>query len=117
MDDPQSLKTTLTENLTDQLPDITGSITDALAPFIMLSVVSVAVFIIIYITSMIRRWKVDKAILAMQKDIREMNERDKQREAARTPSAPPVPTPPDQRIIAQKPQLPEQEVSTDQTTT
>ena len=62
-----------------QLPDITSSITSMLMPVIILSFVLTIIFVAVYISSILRRRKVENAILTMEKILHEMNERDKTR--------------------------------------
>lgn len=78
-----------------QMPDLAASIQEALAPFILLSVIITVIFAVLYIVSLVRRWKVEQAILDIQKTIHEMNERDKARS---TPVAPVVSPPPAEPI-------------------
>lgn len=66
---------------TDIGNQLTSSITDMLGPVIWLSVALTIVFIVLYISAMIRRRKVENAVLDMQKLLHEMNERDKARMA------------------------------------
>jgi len=91
------------------MPDLTSSITDMLAPFIWLSVALTVVFIVFYAMSMLRRRKVENAILDLQKILHEMNERDKSRGS--TPAVPPrLERPPEKdrdRVIARS-EAPEQ---------
>ena len=72
-----------------QLPDVTASITDMLAPILWLSVVMTVVFVVLYVSSIVRRRKVENAVLNIQKTLHELNERDKARS---TPTSPPAPT-------------------------
>lgn len=83
---------------TDIGNQLTSSITDMLGPVIWLSVALTIVFIVLYISAMIRRRKVENAVLDMQKLLHEMNERDKARSQSPTPSLPPKTS--DDRIIA-----------------
>ncbi len=81
-------------------PDITSSISDMLAPFMWLSVALGFAFIILYITMMLRRRKLENALLDMQKILHEMNERDKARSA---PQVRPVsPETSDNKVIARE---------------
>lgn len=69
--------------------NLTSSMTDMLTPFIWLSVALTIVFIVLYISSMLRRRKLENAIFAIQKSIEEMNERDKKRPVPHVPPTPP----------------------------
>lgn len=71
------------------LPDISSSITDLVAPFMWFSVVLTVVFIGLYLYSMMRRRRLENALFDIQKNIAEMNARDK----ARTVTPPPSPQP------------------------
>lgn len=62
---------------TNNLLPSAASITNTLGPILLLSTILSVLLIIAYVFSVIRRYKVEKAILAMQKDIHEMNERQK----------------------------------------
>ena len=81
------------------LTSLTSSLSDALMPFIWLSVVLTIVFIVLYVSSMLRKRKVENAILDIQKTIHEMNERDKARSAS-TPRVQPQKLPEKEPIIA-----------------
>lgn len=70
-------------------PDITSQLTEMMAPFLFASFALTAVFAILYISSALRRRKVEKAILDMQKMLHEMNERDKERKSRDTPQGMP----------------------------
>lgn len=72
----------------DQLPDLTSSVSDMLAPIMWLSVLFTVIFIALYISSMVRRRKLENALFDMQKTLHEMNERDKARMATPTPPSP-----------------------------
>lgn len=74
-----------------QLPDITSSITDMLMPIVLLSLAMTVIFVGLYISSIVRRRRVENAIFDIQKTLHEMNERDKARS---TPK--PIVTPPPQ---------------------
>lgn len=76
-----------TTDLGSQLPDLTSSINDMLAPIMWLSVAISIVFIVLYISAMFRRRKLENALFDMQKTLHEINERDKARS---TPAAPTV---------------------------
>ena len=89
------------------LPDtstLLPSIMSTLAPILLLSTILTIVLAVAYIFSVIRRYKVEKAILAMQKDIHELNERDRARSAA--PEAPAVPVESERIIAADTPLTP-----------
>lgn len=79
----------------EPLVDVT-SLTDAAMPLLWLSAALTLLFIALYIRSSLKRRKLEKAILDIQKTVHEINERDKSR------SKPPVPLPrsDDDRIIA-----------------
>lgn len=78
-----------------QMPDITSSITAALLPFILALSIPMVLFAIFYIVTAVRRWKVEKAIFDIQKNVREINERERNR-AEGLPLKPPV-------LLAQEP--------------
>ncbi len=67
-------------DINEQLSDITASFSEMLAPFILLSLAVTAGFMILSIISMVRRRKLENALLDMQKTLHEMNERDKARD-------------------------------------
>ena len=79
----------------DQLPDINSIIGDILGPFMWVSTALTVLIVILYVYSMMRRRKLEKALLDIQKTLSEMNERDKARS---TPA--PLPKRSDDRIIA-----------------
>lgn len=79
-----------------QLPDLTGAVTDMLAPFMWLSVALTVLFVVFYVISMVRRRKLENALFDIQKNLRELNERDK----ARSQPASPPRAPGQERIIA-----------------
>ncbi len=85
-------------DINGQLPDIMSSLTDAMAPFILLSFVITLAFVVLYVVSMIRRRKLENAILDMQKVLHEMNEREKARQAPRPMSD--VPRTSEDKILA-----------------
>lgn len=74
-----------------ELTDITASISDALGPIIWLSVAVTIIFVALYLSSIMRKRKVENAILDIQKTLHEMNERDKARSAPRPMPAPQAP--------------------------
>ena len=78
-------------------PDMTSQLTGMMAPFLIASLALSAVFAILYITSALRRRKVERAILDMKKILHEMNERDKDRYG---PPKPPRPLPSKNETIA-----------------
>lgn len=83
------------------LPDTSNllpSVMSTLAPILLLSTILTVVLAVAYIFSVIRRYKVEKAILAMQKDIHELNERDRARSAP--PEAPITPVEGERSIAA-----------------
>ena len=91
-------ETTTTTDVTTLLPDFTESLSDTLAPIIWLSVALTVVFVVLYVVSIVRRRKLEHALLDIQKTLNEMNERDKQRTQPPTPASTP---PPDRnRVIA-----------------
>lgn len=63
----------------NQLQSLPTSITNALAPILLLSTIISVLFLVAYIVSSIRRWKVQQAILDIQKEVKELNERDRNR--------------------------------------
>jgi hypothetical protein len=68
----------------------TSALMASLMPFVILSVISTVLFIALYVFSLIRKFKVEKAIFESRNLLREMNERQK---LALTP-APVEPNPP-----------------------
>jgi heme exporter protein D len=84
MDTQSPITTPESLDISNQLSDITSSMTETLAPFIFLSMALTVIFVIMYIVSVFRRRKVENAVLDMQKILHEMNEREK----ARTKSQP-----------------------------
>lgn len=87
------------------MPDLTSQLTDLLAPVLMASAAVTIVFLALFISSTLRRRKVERAILDIQKTLHEMNERDK---ARLKPAAPPVPPQNDSdKLIAAKPSEPD----------
>lgn len=72
-----------TLDISNQLTQVTSSLTDAFAPLIILSVVITGVFLLLHIISMFRRRKIENALLDMHKLLHEMNERDKARSIPR----------------------------------
>jgi hypothetical protein len=90
---------------TDIGNQLTSSITDMLGPVIWLSVALTIVFIVLYISAMIRRRKVENAVLDMQKILHEMNERDKARSQPPALALPPK-TNSDRIIAAEQPKDP-----------
>jgi len=99
MDDTQRPAEELIERISENrdfdpsgfMPDIASQLSDLLAPVLMASLVLTAVLFILYVSSYLRRRKVDRAILDIQKVLREMNEREKARLSS-------PPTPPPSRI-------------------
>lgn len=80
------------DNSTDSsslLPDVSSSINDMLAPFIWFSVILTIVFVGLYIYSMVRRRRLENALFDIQKNIAELNERDKSRTSLSSPSPSP----------------------------
>jgi len=75
-------------DISTPLPNITSSITEILAPFILLSFVISIIFIVLYITAMIRRRKLENALFDIQKNLTEMNARDKARSEPINPPSP-----------------------------
>lgn len=71
-----------------------NSIVQALAPFILaLTVVSILITVL-YVASVIGKWRANKAVVDIKKLLIEMNERDKMRDGASpTRIAPPEPVP------------------------
>lgn len=61
------------------LPDLSSSISNLLAPLIGLSVLLFIVFIGLYLYSMSRRRRLENALFDIQKNIAELNARDKAR--------------------------------------
>lgn len=90
MDSEQTLLTPDgSTDISNQLFDMTSSITDALAPFMLLSFVITVAFVVLYVVSLIRRRKLENALFDIQKTLHEMNERDKARSKPRsTPNRP-----------------------------
>ncbi len=78
-----------TTDLGTQLPNITSSITDMLGPFVLLSFVISVIFLVFYVIAMIRRRKLENALFDIQKNLSEMNARDKARGAKITPTPQP----------------------------
>lgn len=70
-------------DVSNQLSDITTSLTDTFAPFILLSLVITGLFVMMHIISMFRRRKLENALFDMQRVLHEMNERDKARQGPR----------------------------------
>lgn len=68
-------------DISNPLSSITSSLTDTLQPFIWLSLALTVLFGAFYITSFFRRRKLENALFDIQKNLREMNERDKVRSA------------------------------------
>src|SRR5690606_33897149 len=99
MDDTQRPAEELIERISENrdfdpsgfMPDIASQLSDLLAPVLMASLVLTAVLFILYVSSYLSRRKVDRAILDIQKVLREMNEREKSRLSS-------PPTPPPSRI-------------------
>ena len=89
-------------DISTQLPDITSSINDALGPLMWLSVALTIVFLSFYITAMFRRRKLENALFDIQKNISEMNERDKARSRPAASTVQPQRNNETDRIIAQK---------------
>ncbi len=71
-----SQDTTL-NSLDSQLPSLDSSFGGLIAPFMILSTLLTVIFVAAYIASIVRKRKVENAILAMQKELHEMNERAK----------------------------------------
>ena len=90
-------------DMNGQLSDVMSSLTDAMVPFILLSFVITLLFVVLYVVSMIRRRKLENAILDMQKVLHEMNEREKARSTPRPMSDPPK-TSEDKILAARNPQ-------------
>lgn len=78
-----------------------SSLTDAAMPLLWLSASLTLLFIALYIRSSLKRRKLEKAILDIQKTVHEINERDKAQSAR---PKPPLPRSDSDRIIAAKPQ-------------
>jgi len=91
---------------TSNLLPSASSITNTLGPLLLLSTILSIIFVIAYIFSIIRRYKVEKAILAMQKDIHEMNERQRNQNQAILPEAKPTPFEDTTLIAAETPKEP-----------
>lgn len=70
---------TQTIDINGQMSDMLSSLTETLAPMILLSLILSVLFIVMRIITMFRRRKVEKAIFDIQKTLHEMNERDKAR--------------------------------------
>lgn len=66
-------------DISNQLSDVMSSLTETLAPYMLLSLVITLLFVVMYIVSQFRRRKLENAILDMQKVLHEMNEREKAR--------------------------------------
>lgn len=62
-----------------RLPDIDSLLSSILGPIMWVSIIITVAFIALYVASILRRRKVENAILDIQKVIHEMNERDKKR--------------------------------------
>lgn len=91
-----------TDITTQLLPNLSSSITDMLAPFLWLSVGLSIIFIALYISSILRRRKLEKAIFDIQKTVHEIDMRTKARSSPYTPSPPGIP-PSSPDLIAAKP--------------
>lgn len=72
-----------------QLPDIASNLAETYAPFLIASALLSVLLLVLYVSSALRRRKVDKAILDIQKVINEMNERDKARSMPAIPPSSP----------------------------
>lgn len=102
------MDTTQSETLTDTtnlLPSV-SSLMDTLAPILLLSSILSIVLVVAYIFSVIRRYKVEKAILAMQKDIHEMNERQRSQNQAAPSEAKRIPSEDTTLIASETPKEP-----------
>ena len=82
------------------IPDLTSSMTDMMAPFLWLSVGITIVFIVLYVSSILRKRKVENAIFDIQKIVSEMNERDKARSTSQSLPTPLQSVPGKEPIIA-----------------
>ena len=89
--DPSLVQTTPINPL-----EMLGISTAMVSIFLITSTVITLLFFVLFLVNIIRNWKVQKAIFAMQKDIREMNESMKKSQQptppSAAPSAPPTPS-------------------------
>lgn len=68
--------TALPANTSSLLPESTlNALTAALGLSVVVTIVFLALMSAVYIISAVRRWKVDNAILAMQKDVADIKRR------------------------------------------
>lgn len=86
MEDPSSLQNLLGESQTNVLPE--SFITMLTVSFIVLNILGI-LFLIFYVFGMVRKWRVQTAVLEMRKDLAEI----KAQLSAPAPKTEPIPEP------------------------
>lgn len=80
------------QNLITQLTSVDSSVSSILIPVVIGGTIISALFLVFYIISIVRRWKVQRAIFDIQKNVNAMNERTLTTTSAdETPKTPPTP--------------------------